>query len=768
MWLGLLAGVGLWSLHNIKVGSDLTAFLPAAEDESETLLLDELQNGAASRLIPISLSAKNLDMAAALSKRMAQKLREDTQFTQVHNGQQTMDRVQLEWVMSHRYLLSPKVDASRFTQEALASALQERLWELGSAAELAVKDFLARDPTHESLAIFAQWRPQSEPETHRGIWVQTNPQSALMMVETAAPGFDLDAQALAVSAIRQAFEQSRGETGALAAESQLVMTGPGPFGVQLRQTTQRESQLFSTVAVVLLMAFLFWVYRSVRWVIIGALPLATGLLLAIVIVNTGFGGVHGITLAFGVTLLGVAIDYPLHVFSHHAPGSDARQTVSNIWPTLRLGVASTCIAYLTMVFSDFEGLAQLGWLTVMGLLVAAVASRWGLPRLMTTNSRVQAVNTAQGWASRWHDRLTRAPRIHWGLLLLASIFMTAWLSNRPLLWQDDLGSLTPVPVEQQLQDQALRQALAAPDLRYMALLKGETAEAVLQASEKLSKNLDSAIAEQWLAGYDSPTRYLPSQATQRQRQAALPDAETLARRLSNAQADMPFKSDLFRPFEMEVAQARVQPLITPESMRDAPLAGVVSALLKQTEDGQWRALLPLHGVSDSDALKIWFEQRTGVQLLDLKQASESMVAGFRAEMLWRIALATAVILAILIIGLQPRRRWLFVLLPVIATVLGTASILQLVGVTLSLFHMTSLMLVGGIVLDYALFFDREETDPEESVRTLHALSVCCVSTLTVFGILGLSQIPVLRAIGVTVACGVVLGYFLAVLGRRRS
>ncbi len=760
--------VGLWALLNIQIRSDLTAFLPDAKTDAEILLLDELQNGVSSRLIPVAVIADDLDALVSMSKSMATQLGKSELFNQIHNGQQSIDSAQLEWVIRHRYLLSPNIDAERFTQGSLREALDERMWELGSAAEFAVKDLLARDPTHESLAVFKQWQPTVEPETHRGVWVQSDPQRALLMVETAAPGFDLDAQALAIAAIQNAYLNALAENDIQSGDSQLMMTGPGPFGVELRSTTQAESQWFSTIAVTLLIIFLFAVYRSVRWVIIGALPLASGVLLAIVAINSGYGGLHGITLAFGVTLLGVAIDYPLHLFSHQTTGESANDTMRRIWPTLRLGVASTCIAYLTMVLSDFEGLAQLGWLTVIGLLIAAATTRWLLPGLMTNKGQDRNFDAATGWARQWRAWFSRCPRIHWLLMLTMVIGLLLWLSSRPQLWQDDLGSLTPVSEESQRLDQQLRQALAAPDLRFMAVLKADSPESALRASERLGNELDEVVETGWITGYDSPSRYLPSTSTQLQRQAHLPDPETLTMRLRAAQSGMPFKADLFRPFLLEVDQARVQQPLVLGDILQTPLGALVTTLLKQSPDGQWRAMIPLHSVNDAVELEAWFAERPWVKFIDLKASSENMVAGFRNEMLWRMAAATMVILLILMVGLRPGRRWVFVLLPVLATVLATASLLNLMSIRLSLFHMTSLMLVGGIVLDYALFFDREESEPDESIRTFHALSVCCVSTLTVFGILGLSQIPVLRAIGSTVACGVFLGYFLAILGRRQN
>ena len=91
------------------------------------------------------------------------------------------------------------------------------------------------------------------------------------------------------------------------------------------------------------------------------------------------------------------------------------------------------------------------------------------------------------------------------------------------------------------------------------------------------------------------------------------------------------------------------------------------------------------------------------------------------------------------------------------------ALLHAAAVPFNLFHLVSMVLAAGLGMDYALFFERAESDAADQRRTLHSLMVCAASTLLVFALLGSSQIPVLRAIGSTVALGVVLHFVLAAL-----
>jgi predicted exporter len=104
-----------------------------------------------------------------------------------------------------------------------------------------------------------------------------------------------------------------------------------------------------------------------------------------------------------------------------------------------------------------------------------------------------------------------------------------------------------------------------------------------------------------------------------------------------------------------------------------------------------------------------------------------------------------------------------VLAPMALTTALIVAILHACGVSLSLFHLIALVLAAGLGLDYALFFEHAADDAAEQRRTLHAVIVCSLSTFMVFALLALSELPVLRAIGVTVAIGIGCNFVLALV-----
>ena len=155
-----------------------------------------------------------------------------------------------------------------------------------------------------------------------------------------------------------------------------------------------------------------------------------------------------------------------------------------------------------------------------------------------------------------------------------------------------------------------------------------------------------------------------------------------------------------------------------------------------------------------------------MRLLDLKAASESLVAAYRERILRALGIALVLLAITVIVALRSARRAWHVLAPMSLATLLVLVVERASGLSLSLFHLVALTLAAGLGLHYALFFERPVADAAEARRTLHATLVCVASALLVFGMQAFSSLPVLRAIGLTVALGVGFHFCLSILMAR--
>src|SRR5262250_1571672 len=99
--------------------TDLPAFLPRSPTATQRLLVEQLREGIASRLILIGIEGADAAARARISSSMGARLRADPQFVAVHNGAAVGLERDRELLFNHRYLLSQAVNPAHFTVAGL-------------------------------------------------------------------------------------------------------------------------------------------------------------------------------------------------------------------------------------------------------------------------------------------------------------------------------------------------------------------------------------------------------------------------------------------------------------------------------------------------------------------------------------------------------------------------------------------------------------------------------------------------------------------------
>jgi len=747
-WLAIVAASAWWTARHTAFTSDLTAFLPAASGRLERLLVAQLSEGVASRTMLIAIEGGAPLELARLSRELARALAADRRFDYVINGSAEFTQAARELGLRYRYLLSPTSSAERFSEQSLLRALREILERLATLEGAAFKGMLARDPTGE-LRSLVEAAGRGSPASRHGVWFSEDGRRALLLAQTAASGMDAVRQQEAADALAGSFRA----TGA-GPEYRGLVSGPGVFAARTRAAIEHDIGWLTGLAGALVLLILVVVYRSPGPVALSALPVLTGLVVGVAAVGVLFGTVHGITLAFGATLIGEAVDYPSYVFTQRKAGESVLEVLARVWPTLRLAVLTTVFGSLALLLSSLQGLSQLGVLSMVGVFAAGLVTRWVLPALAPGRGapppRVLPFSLVRaGLAMR------RAAWIAWVLLAAALAFIVA---RHDRIWDDDLAHLSPLPESERELHRQLSADLRAPDVGYLLIATAASREAVLEKSEQTALALQSWADEGMLEGFDLAARFLPSAKTQALRRAALPEARDLHRSLERALRGLPYRADAFAPFERDVEAARRGPLLTIEDLRGTGLDLKVQSLLT-ARDGEWHALIPLRGVRDPARLRSLAErlpEGARASFLDLKAESDRLIGGYRSQTLVLAGLGALAIAVLLYLGLRSLRAALRVMLPVYAAIAMTVACLTLLGIGLSLFHLVSLLLVLGIGLNYALFFSQAQAGTDSEQGTSLALSVCFLTTFAAFGCLATSRIPVLSAIGITVTLGCAL------------
>ena len=241
----------------------------------------------------------------------------------------------------------------------------------------------------------------------------------------------------------------------------LVVSGAGKFGVDSRTRIKAEVERLALLGSIVIVALLLLAFGSLRALGIALLPVATGVVAGIAAVSLGFGQVHGMTLGFGTTLIGEAVDYAIYylIQAHGGAGASERWQQAS-WPTVRLGLFTSLIGFAALVFTGFPGLAQLGVFSIAGLAAAAATTRFVFPVLAPSGAPGAGFRHQLG---RFMGvAAARLPSARWVVVGLGAAAVIA-LVAAPSAWRGELASLSPVEPAALALDAALRADVGAAD-----------------------------------------------------------------------------------------------------------------------------------------------------------------------------------------------------------------------------------------------------------------------------------------------------------------
>ncbi|TDR77794.1 MMPL family transporter [Paludibacterium purpuratum] len=744
--------------------ADLSAFMPKAPSTRQQMLLDQLRDGAIARIVLLGIEGGDNAERARLSRGLVDKLAGNPLFSSIQNGDAATAERDQRYYFDNRYLLSPAIDSQRFSAAGMHQAVGDLIDDMSGDAGLIVKQILPRDPTGETLRIIDQFGGETPPRTDNGIWVSRDGQRAVLMVQLTDSGLNTDAQAHALDTIRMAFDSLPGHPAA----TRLKMSGTSVLSVSARNTIQGEVGRLAVVGTVLVVCLLLLIYRSVVLLLLGLVPVVSGALVGIAAVSLGFGHVHGLTLGFGTTLIGEAVDYSIYLFMQRENGSHP----AGFWRTIRLGVLTSIAGFAALLCSSFPGLSQLGLYSISGLVTAALVTRYVLPVLMPANARL---NDLTPIGLRLQQALDFLMRMRWLMVAAGALAALVLVVNHQSLWNRQLSALSPISKAQSALDLQLRGDLGGNDMRYVASFTAPNQESALAEAERVDAVLRPLQRNQVICGFHSPSQILPSLAAQRARQAALPDEAQARGNLQLGLAGLPLSADKLDGFLTDLRAARRQPLLTRASLAGTSSGMLLDSMLIKRTSG-FLVLMPLspcgQGTTDDrlDLNRVSAALDANglgqVTVIDLLEETTGIFDSYTHEALLLSSLGCLTILLLLSLACGPRRA-MRVALPLACAVLCVVALLHAGGVQLTILHLVGLLLVVAIGSNYALFFVSDSGGDQRKMET--SLVIANLATVMSFGLLGTSSVPVLSYIGSTVAIGTLLALvFSAGLTRIRS
>jgi len=739
----LLAVLGLLGAR-VEVTGDLGRLLPDDGELQQAMRDVQRFRLADTVLIEVDGTGEERRALLAATDDLGERLRTIPQIGAVRYRVEVDDGVALRAVaLPHAATLLPReVLAERLSDAGLRRALSLQLQRLaGPGGSLFERSFL-EDPLDLGGLTLRHLRSAASPFAIRvadGHFLDMSGTRALITLQPEVPALGMGPDHPLIAALSEAVD-----AGALPARwfggHRLSSEAAGLIHKDVARSVQIGS--------VLLIGVCLLGFRSLRPVLGAAGPVglasAAGAAAAALL-----SPVHGISLGFSAALLGLAIDYWIHLYvaaAARAPeGADgaarraaAREALEEILPGLLIGAGSTAGACAVLTLSRYPVVADLGWMGVAATLGALAGTVLLGPPMFGLIGRRRAAAVGANSAPIGALRV-----------VLGSITLAAIVGATDTDVDGDPRHLAPAMAETRALEEELSARYGGFGTGGLAVVRGPDLEAVTDRLDAVQRALDA------LPGVDAvgPSPVLPGPTTRAERRAALPDVASLQARVDSAGAALGFA-----PAALAGVAARAVSLpaetLSPAHWSQTPLAALAGQrLLPDGTGGVISVVLADDGLAGVAEAAVRASGGGEAALVTTGGLARDGVEDILAELVRLGGLSTALVLGLLIARYREPRKVLAAAAPCAVATVWALGVMGLTGTPWNAVSACGLIFVLGLGLDHGVFMV-EGVGRGRARETGTAVLLSALTTIGGFAALAFTQSPALFGLGLSVPAGV--------------
>ena len=755
-----------WGIRAFKLSTDIAAFLPGGRSSQNARLQQALAKSPLSRSFTLALKHSDRETAVAAAIALRKALRAHPEVAWMNDA---VDDTKLETAVRELYLnrtfeLLHDGDDRQLRQLLTPDGIAERIDALKEKLASSSGGFFRGLATHDPLMAFGMQLERliamrsGTLDASDGVLIASDGTVVLLGRSKHSPFDSEHAAALergidgAWSVVSRRFEGTRLRRG-----------GVHRLALASQASVKRDVSLITSIGTCGIVFLFLFFFRSIRVVLLSVAPVALAMGIAIASARLLFGQIHGLTFAFGAALIGVCVDYSVHLINLHAGSTDAPSaTATRILPALALGAATTIIGLASFALAGFPGLAQIAMFATIGVASALLITRYVLPPWLPKvpihpAARRTRILLARYFAS-WRTRKVLAG----GLLVGLVVFSVVGLSN--LRWVDDIRALDHRDPALAAKDRAIADLISDFDRGRFVVAVGNSLNDALEANDRAWIKLTHAQKSGDIDGLRSLHQLLFSEALQKRNY----DAATARRAMiisatERALEKAGFVPDAFAPFLK--AQNRPFNPVRYAALMKSPLKSWAQAFVidLDTQGGSRKEKAVLTFVKGADAkqLATIFSQSDDIFVFDQATFLEKAYGDLRKSAVRMTLVGLVLVLALVAARYRDLRRTLSAFLPAVVSAGFSFAVVALSGHAVTILHLVALLLVLSIGVDYGVFM--VEHHGRDLSATLLSTATACATTVLSFGLLGTSAHPALQAIGIVVGVGVACAFLLTPL-----
>ena len=523
-----------------------------------------------------------------------------------------------------------------------------------------------------------------------------------------------------------------------------------------------DIQLTISIALTLLLIIFIGFYKKLTIPIILFLPTIFGGLLAIAILFIIREKISAISLGIGSILLGVTLDYSLHILTHIRNNSNISNLYKEITKPILMSSLTTALAFLCLLFINSQALQDLGIFAAISVMGSSCFALLFIPQVYNKQTKKVKKSTILDKISTYN--IHKNKWVITGVLLLC--FISLFTYNK-VIFNNDLSQLNYLSEDLKLAELQLDKLTNSTSKSIYITAYNNSEEKTLQTNNAVLKTLKKLKAEKKLINFSSISTFVHSKQQQEEqikKWQSFWSPEIIERTkqdIIKSSIPLGFKPETFNTF-YTLLNTQFNTLKTTEykAINSFPIDDYI------TTKNNYTTAITLVKVNNRKAVIDAFKKQPEVLVIDRQQMNETFLGNLKNDFNNLIGYSFIVVLIILLLFYKSISLTLITSIPICLTWLLTIGLMGIFNLEFNIFNIIISTFIFGLGIDYSIFMTNgllhkyrfgENTLPTHKASIL--LSV--ITTILGVGVLIFAKHPALYSISLVCIIGILSALLIA-------
>lgn len=527
----------------------------------------------------------------------------------------------------------------------------------------------------------------------------------------------------------------------------------------------RDTKLTLSIMLVLIIIFLFGFLRKLSAPFLILIPVLFGGLFSLSIIWFIQGSISVLALAAGSIVLGIAVNYSLHFFSHLKETPNVRQAVKDLTHPMTLGSITTVLAFLSLQFANASILRDIGYFAGFSLIGAALCSLIFLPHFISSTYFLNTRNKI------WKPPLFlfQSKRVRY---LVPAIFILTpvmlYFANG-VEFNSDISKLNFMTPELRETESQLNRLSSSAQRSVFIVSDGVTLEKALRENEKIQSEVEQLKQSNIISKFSTVSSFLISDSLQQTRINRWNSYWTKEKKtetikiFGKVSSEQGFKKSTIVQFDSLINR--------PYKKMSAEAFGLIkenffSDFIAETD--QLTTVVTQTSVNPNKLNEVYsaFENREHIAPFDKLTLTNMFVRFVHADFTFIVTSTSLIVFLILLLSYGRIELTILTFLPMLITWIWILGVMALVGIEFNIVNVMISTFIFGLGDDYSIFVMdgllREYRTGQKALSSVQdSIFLSAITTISGLGVLIFAEHPALKSIAAIAIIGIVMVWIMS-------